>query len=111
MIKIVRDARTRGTSAKETIAMWDSVRRGEEKYIFPFQEEADAMFNSVLIYELAVIKQFAESLLFQIPKGVEEYHEARRLLKFLDYFLGVSSESLPCNSICREFVGGSCFHA
>ena len=109
--RMVRDARTRGADARRTIEMWPSVRRGEEENIFPFQEEADAMFNSALIYELAVIKQFAEALLFQIPKGAEEYHEARRLLKFLDYFLGVSSESLPCNSICREFVGGSCFHA
>ena len=68
------------------------------------------MFNSVLIYELAVLKQFAEPLLFQIPKNVPEYFEAKRLLKFLDYFLGVSSENLPNNSICREFVGGSCFN-
>lgn len=107
--RMVRDARTRGTDARRTINMWPSVRRGEEENIFPFQEEADAMFNSVLIYELAVLKQFAEPLLFQIPKGVPEYHEAKRLLKFLDYFLSVPSESLPNNSICREFVGGSCF--
>ena len=107
--RIVRDARTRGTTARETIAMWDSVRRGEEKYIFPFQEEADAMFNSAMIYELAVIKQYAEPLLFGIKKGEPEYHEAKRLLKFLEYFLGVSSEALPNNSLCREFVGGSCF--
>lgn len=108
--RMVRDARTRGTDARRTIAMWPSVRRGEEEYIFPFQEQADAMFNSVLIYELAVLKQFAEPLLFQIPKDAPEYYEAKRLLKFLDYFLGVTSESLPNNSICREFVGGSCFH-
>ena len=81
----------------------------EEENIFPYQEDADAMFNSVLIYELAVLKQFAEPLLFQISKEDKEYHEAKRLLKFLDYFLGVTSESLPNNSICREFVGGSCF--
>ena len=87
--------------------MWPSVRKGEEENIFPFQEEADAMFNSALIYELAVIKQFAEALLFQIPKGAEEYHEARRLLKFLDYFLGMDSEMIPRNSIIREFIGGS----
>ena len=109
--RMVRDARTRGADARRTIEMWPSVRRGEEKYIFPFQEEADAMFNSVLIYELAVLKQYAEPLLFKIPKDAPEYYEAKRLLKFLDYFLGVSSESLPNNSICREFVGGSCFHA
>ena len=108
--RMVRDARTRGTDARRTIEMWPSVRRGEEENIFPFQEQADAMFNSVLIYELAVLKQFAEPLLFQIPKGAPEYYEAKRLLKFLDYFLGVSSESLPNNSICREFVGGSCFN-
>ncbi len=107
--RMVRDARTRGTEAKRTIAMWHSVRRGEEENIFPFQEEADAMFNSVLIYELAVLKQFAEPLLFQISKGDPEYYEAKRLLKFLDYFLSVPSESLPNNSIGREFVGGSCF--
>lgn len=107
--RMVRDARTRGTSADKTIAMWSSVRRGEEKYIFPFQEEADAMFNSAMIYELAVIKQYAEPLLFNIKKGDPEYHEAKRLLKFLEYFLGVSSEELPKNSLCREFVGGSCF--
>ena len=107
--RMVRDARTRGTSAEKTIDMWASVRRGEEKYIFPFQEEADAMFNSAMIYELAVIKQYAEPLLFNIKKGEPEYHEAKRLLKFLEYFLGVSSEELPKNSLCREFVGGSCF--
>lgn len=107
--RMVRDARTRGTSADKTIAMWPSVRRGEEKYIFPFQEEADAMFNSAMTYELAVIKQYAEPLLFNIRKGEPGYHEAKRLLKFLEYFLGVSSEELPKNSLCREFVGGSCF--
>ncbi|MCM1174782.1 MAG: nucleoside kinase [Blautia sp.] len=107
--RMVRDARTRGTCAQKTIEMWSSVRRGEEKYIFPFQEQADAMFNSALIYELAVLKQYAEPLLFSIRKGEPEYHEARRLLKFLEYFLGVSSEELPKNSLCREFVGGSCF--
>lgn len=107
--RMVRDARTRGTSADRTIAMWPSVRRGEEKYIFPFQEEADAMFNSAMTYELAVIKQYAEPLLFNIKRGDPEYHEAKRLLKFLEYFLGVSSEELPNNSLCREFVGGSCF--
>ena len=108
--RMVRDARTRGASAKRTIEMWPSVRRGEEENIFPFQESADAMFNSVLLYELAVLKQFAEPLLFSIQPGEPEYYEAKRLLKFLDYFLGVSSENLPNNSICREFVGGSCFN-
>lgn len=107
--RMVRDARTRGTDARRTIQMWPSVRRGEEENIFPFQEDADIMFNSALIYELAVLKQFAEPLLFQIPKDAPEYYEAKRLLKFLSYFLNVASESLPNNSICREFVGGSCF--
>ena len=107
--RMVRDARTRGSDARRTIGMWASVRRGEEENIFPFQEEADAMFNSALIYELAMLKQYAEPLLFQIPKDAPEYYEAKRLLKFLDYFLNVPSESLPNNSICREFVGGSCF--
>lgn len=107
--RIVRDARTRGHSAQKTIAMWDSVRRGEEENIFPYQEEADAMFNSALIYELSVIKPHVEPLLFAIPRDCDEYQEAKRLLKFLDYFLGISSENIPNNSILREFVGGSCF--
>ncbi len=107
--RMVRDARTRGSDARRTIQMWGNVRKGEEENIFPFQEQADAMFNSALIYELAVLKQYAEPLLFQIPKDAPEYYEAKRLLKFLDYFLNVTSESLPNNSICREFVGGSCF--
>lgn len=107
--RMVRDYRTRGASAKRTIQMWPSVRRGEEENIFPFQEGADAFFNSALIYELAVIKQFAEPLLFSIGPEEPEYQEAKRLLKFLEYFLGISSEHLPNNSIVREFVGGSCF--
>ena len=108
--RMVRDARTRGTSAKDTIAMWPSVRKGEEQYIFPFQEEADVMFNSALIYELAVLKQYAEPILFGIPKDCPEYTEAKRLLKFLDYFIGVSTEDIPKNSIAREFIGGSIFN-
>ena len=108
--RIVRDARTRGTSAKETIAMWDSVRRGEEKYIFPFQEGADVMFNSALIYELAVLKLYAEPLLFSIDRDSEEYLEAKRLLKFLDYFLPMPGDGINQNSILREFIGGSCFN-
>ncbi len=108
--RMVRDARTRGTSARRTISMWPSVRKGEESNIFPFQEDADEMFNSALIYELAVLKQYAEPLLFGIERDCPEYLEAKRLLKFLDYFLGVSSEDIPKNSILREFIGGSCFH-
>ncbi len=107
--RMVRDARTRGTSAKDTIKMWPSVRKGEEQNIFPFQEDADVMFNSASVYELAVLKQYAEPLLFQIPEDCEEYLEAKRLLKFFDYVLGVSSEEIPHNSIVREFIGGSCF--
>ena len=107
--RIVRDARTRGASAKKTISMWGSVRAGEEAKIFPFQEGADEMFNSAQIYELAVIKPYAEPLLFSIGKDEPEYYEAKRLLKFLDYFVSVDSSMLPRNSICREFVGGSCF--
>ena len=108
--RMVRDARTRGSSARETIRMWPSVRRGEEENIFPFQEEADAMFNSALVYELAVLKQYAQPLLFAIPRDSEEWLEAKRLLKFLDYFIGVSSEDIPKNSILREFIGGSCLN-
>ena len=93
--RLVRDARTRGATAKRTVQMWPSVRKGETENIFPFQESADAMFNSALIYS--------------IEKGEPEYFEAVRLLKFLSYFLGVGTEELPKNSIVREFVGGSCF--
>ena len=107
--RIVRDNRTRGTSAKATIAMWPSVRRGEDRNIFPNQEKADVMFNSALVYELSVLKLYAEPLLFQIEEGEPEYQEAKRLLKFLDYFVGVPIEDIPKNSILREFVGGSCF--
>lgn len=108
--RMVRDARTRGTEAAKTIAMWPSVRRGEDRYIFPFQEEADIMFNSSMIYELAVLKPYAESLLFGIPKDVPEYIEAKRFLKFLDYFIGINSGDIPKNSLLREFVGGSIFN-
>ena len=107
--RMVRDARTRGASAQDTIRMWDSVRRGEERNIFPYQEEADAMFNSAFLYELSVLKQYAEPILYSVPRDSAEYTEAKRLLKFLDYFLGVSSEQVPHNSIVREFIGGSCF--
>ena len=107
--RIVRDARTRGAAAVDTIRMWPSVRKGEEENIFPFQESADVMFNSALIYELVLLKQFAEPLLFCVPKDAPEYGEAKRLLKFLDYFLGADCENVPKNSIIREFIGGSCF--
>ncbi|MDO4324183.1 MAG: nucleoside kinase [Lachnospiraceae bacterium] len=107
--RIVRDARTRGSDAQKTIEMWPSVRRGEESNIFPYQEEADIMFNSALIYELAVLKQYAEPLLFSISPEQAEYEEAKRLLKFLDYFLPIPSDSIPNNSLVREFIGGGCF--
>ncbi len=107
--RMVRDARTRGFSATETISRWKSVREGEEKHIFPYQEDADVMFNSAALYELSVLKTFAEPLLFSIPKEAPEYPEAKRLLKFLDYFLGLSCEDVPHNSLVREFIGGSVF--
>ena len=107
--RMVRDARTRGSSAARTIGMWPSVRRGEEENIFPYQEEADAMFNSALIYELSVLKQYAEPILFGIDRDAPEYMEAKRLLKFLDYFVGVDSSFIPENSLIREFIGGGCF--
>ena len=107
--RIVRDARTRGHSATKTIKMWPSVRRGEEKYIFPFQEEADAIFNSALIYELSAIKTFAEPLLYGVDEDSDEYYEAKRLLKFLGYFLGIDVQNVPQTSLMREFIGGGCF--
>jgi len=107
--RMVRDARTRGATARTTISMWPSVRRGEERNIFPFQEGADIMFNSALIYELAVLKVYAEPLLFGVDKDSEEYTEAKRLLKFLDYFIAAPADAVPNNSILKEFVGGSCF--
>ncbi|MBS7262156.1 MAG: nucleoside kinase [Eubacteriales bacterium] len=107
--RMVRDAKTRGFSASETILRWNSVRHGEERHIFPYQEDADIMFNSASLYELAVLKIFAEPLLFSIPDDSPAYPEAKRLLKFLEYFLGLSPEDVPCNSIVREFIGGSVF--
>lgn len=107
--RIVRDQRTRGTSAKNTIAMWDSVRRGEENYIFPYQESADVMFNSALIYELAVLKIYAQPMLFSVREDTPQYAEAKRLLKFLDYFLPVPPDDIPKNSLIREFIGGGTF--
>lgn len=108
--RMVRDARTRGATAKRTLSMWASVRKGEEKNIFPFQEQADVMFNSALAYELSVLKPYAEALLFSIGEDEPEYLEAKRLLKFLEYFMPCSIENIPINSILREFVGGGCFN-
>ena len=107
--RMVRDARTRGASAQKTISMWPSVRRGEDENIFPYQESADVVFNSALIYELAILKQYAEPLLFSIRPEEPEYLEAKRLLKFLNYFQGIDSNLIPGNSILREFIGGSFF--
>ena len=107
--RIVRDFQYRGASAAQTISMWPSVQRGEVKYIYPHQEQADAFFNSALVYEMCVMKQYAEPLLFGLEPDVPEYTEARRLIKFLSSFLGMPSENIPPNSILREFIGGSCF--
>jgi len=105
--RIIRDSRTRGYTAQKTIQMWESVRRGEREYIFPHQENADEIFNSALVYELAALKTYAEPLLRQIPHGTEEFLEAKRLLAFLEWFLPVNEELIPDNSILREFIGGS----
>lgn len=105
--RIVRDARERGYSAAQTISRWESVRRGEKRYIFPYQENCDVMFNSALVYELSVLKSQAEPLLRQVPHGVPEYIEAKRLLAFLEWFLPVDASLIPANSIVREFLGGS----
>ena len=107
--RIVRDSNSRGYSARQTISRWPSVRRGEEEHIFPFQEEADIMFNSALVYELAVLKQYAEPLLSQISQDCREHSEARRLRKFLSYFTPIDTCDIPANSIIREFIGGTCF--
>ena len=109
--RMVRDARTRGNSAQHTFELWPKVRTGEDMNIFPYQDDADAVFNSVLIYELAVIKQFAEPLLFNVKQNEPAYYEAKRLLKFLEYFIGVDTAAVPTNSLLREFVGGGCFQA
>jgi uridine kinase len=105
--RIVRDAANRGYSAQETIQMWEKVRRGEGRNIFPFQENADAVFNSALVYELAMLKPFAEPLLRQVEPGTMEYVEVKRLLAFLDWFLPCAPDLIPDNSILREFIGGS----
>lgn len=107
--RIIRDERTRGYNAQDTIAIWKSVRKGEEDYIFPFQESSDVMFNSALVYELAVLKTYAEPLLHAVPKDSKEWVEAKRLLKFLDYFLPIPADDIPKNSLIREFIGGGCF--
>ena len=109
--RIERDARTRGYSAQATIKMWPSVRRGEENNIFPFQDSADVIFNSALIYETALLKPYVQPLLFGVPRDSEEYIEAKRLLKFLNYFLPIPADNIPKTSLMREFIGGGCYHA
>ena len=108
--RIIRDYKYRGVSAQETIHRWPSVRAGENKWIFPFQENADAMLNTAMLYELSVLKMQAEPLLQQVPENCEEFAEAYRLLKFLKYFKGIPYNNLPPTSLLREFLGGSSFH-
>ena len=108
--RIERDARTRGYTAQATIKMWPSVRRGEENNIFPFQDSADMVFNSALIYETSLLKPYVQPLLFGVPRDSEEYIEAKRLLKFLNYFLPIPGDNIPKTSIMREFIGGGCYH-
>lgn len=107
--RIERDARTRGYSARDTIRMWPSVRRGEEQNIFPFQDRAEVIFNSALVYETALLKSYVEPLLFHVPRDCDEYIEAKRLLKFLSYFLPVPADDVPRTSLMREFIGGGCY--
>jgi uridine kinase len=107
--RIIRDFRYRGYSAKDTISRWESVREGEEKWIFPYQENADAMFNSALIFEFSVLRSYAEPILRQVPQNCAEYAEAHRLLRFVEYFLPVSDPEIPPTSLLREFLGGSSF--
>lgn len=107
--RIQRDARTRGTDAQATIQMWPSVRRGEERNIFPYQDSADAVFNSALIYETALLKTYVEPLLFNVPRDSAAYVEAKRLLKFLNYFLPLPADDVPKTSLLREFIGGGCY--
>ena len=108
--RIVRDNKFRGFSARQTIQLWNKVLNGEKNYIFPYQEEADAFFNSALVYEVAILKQFALPLLFDIKNFEPEYCEANRLIRLLDPFLTMNTEYIPPNSILREFIGQSCFY-
>jgi uridine kinase len=107
--RLTRDYRTRGNDALSTLARWESVRRGEEKHIFPYQENADVMFNSSLFYEISVLRRFAEPILREVPDTVPEYGEAKRMFKFLDNFIPISPEEIPPTSLLREFIGGSSF--
>ena len=109
--RIERDGRTRGINAQSTLKMWSSVRRGESKNIFPYQDSADVVFNSALIYEIALLKPYVEPLLFGVPKDSPEYLEAKRLLKFLSYFMPLPADDVPKTSLMREFIGGGCYKA
>lgn len=107
--RMVRDYQHRGASAARTLSMWASVRKGEEKNIFPYQEQADAIFNSSLPYEISALKNYVVPLLYSVDEDAPEYQEAKRLLKFVEYFIPCNTQSIPINSIIREFVGGGCF--
>ena len=107
--RMVRDFRTRATPAVGTLSRWASVRRGEEKNIFPYQESADVVFNSAMAYELSVLKSYAQPMLFSVPEDSPVFPEAKRMLKFLDYFLPCRADFVPNNSLLREFIGGGCF--
>ena len=108
--RIIRDNRTRNNNVEYTLKSWDSVRKGEEKYIFPYQDDADFTFNSALIYEIGVLKTYVEPLLYSVPQDSSYYEEAKRLIEFLRLFLPIPSDVIPQDSILREFIGGSCFH-
>ena len=107
--RTIRDHATRGNNALRTLQMWPSVRRGEEKHIFPYQENANVMFNSSLFYEISVLRALAEPILLEVPDTAPEYAEAKRMLKFLDNFVPISPDEIPPTSLLREFIGGSSF--
>ena len=108
--RIIRDNRTRDYKVEDTLAAWSKVRSGEEKYIFPYQDEADCIFNTALIYEIGVLKTYVEPLLYSVSSDSPYYEDAKRLLNFLRLFLPISADAIPQDSILREFIGGSCFH-
>ncbi len=108
--RIVRDYLSRGYDVEYTLKMWSSIRRGEDKNIFPYQEDADVMFNSALIYELAVLKKYALEELYKVKPESSVYNEARRLIEFLHFFKEVDKDVVPTNSLITEFIGGSCFY-
>ena len=107
--RIVRDNKYRGHNAAETLKMWKNIRDGEEKYVYPYQDDSDAIINSALVYEIGILKTYAEPLLFSVPENDETYPEALRLINFLRNFLTIPSDDVPTDSVLREFIGGSCF--